>query len=611
MKETKKPLPNQHVRYERERRGWSQQEVADKVGTTPLNVSRWERGETIPGPHFRAKLSEVFEKSPYELGLVSERPPTSPSSEPTMVPDKTSTVGEPSAPLWNVPYGRNIFFTGREEILDRLHTALSAQAQPIAISQPQAISGLGGIGKTQLAVEYAYRYRDDYQAVLWARAESADLLISDYLTIAALLELPERNEQEQRKIVNAVLRWFDTHKGWLLILDNADHLEIAREFIPSSSNGHVLLTTRAFSTGTIAERIELETMTLEEGTLFLLRRIKRIRGNTPLESLPEGVREQAQAIVEALDALPLALDQAGAYIEETGSSLSDYLKLYRTRRQRLLRMRGQDAAGHPEPVATTWSLSVEKIKQANPAAAELLCLLALLHPDSIPESMIVKGASALGPVLEPVVSDAFDFNEALGELHKYSLIKRDPEEKILAIHRLVQAVIWDGMEEQEREQWTERTVAALDAVFPEVIRDATFEVWVQCEHLLPHALACTSTIAPQKQSLELASLLYKAAHYLRERAQYKHAEPLYLRALHIREQALGPGHPDVAYPMHGLAHLYREQGKYEQAEPLYLRVIHIREQTLGPAHPDVAYSLHGLAILYFEQGKYTQAEPLY
>ena len=201
MPETKS-TPNQKLRHERERRGWSQQEVADKVGTTSLNVGRWERGVTVPGPHFRLKLSEVFGKSPYELGLVSERPVASLSSEESSsTHERATTVTETHAPLWNVPYGRNIFFTGREEVLDQLHAALAAQAHPIAISQPQAISWLGGIGKTQLAVEYAYRYRDDYSAVLWARAESADLLVSDFLTIAALLTLPERNEQEQSKIV--------------------------------------------------------------------------------------------------------------------------------------------------------------------------------------------------------------------------------------------------------------------------------------------------------------------------------------------------------------------------------------------------------------------------
>ena len=611
MAETKKPLPNQKLRYERERRGWSQQEVADQVGTTPLNVGRWERGLTVPGPHFRVKLSEVFGKSPSELGLVVERPPVPLSAGPSPVPDRTTVVAETHTPLWNVPYRRNSFFTGREEVLDQLRAALSERARPIAISQAQAISGLGGIGKTQLAVEYAYRYRDDYSAVFWARAESIDLLVSDYLTIAALLKLPERNVQEQHTIVNAVLRWFDTHEGWLLILDNADQLEVTRAFIPSTSNGQVLLTTRAFSTGTVAGRIELETMTTEEGILFLLRRIKRIGGNTPLESVPESVRSQARAIVEAMDALPLALDQAGAYIEETRSSLSDYLKLYRARRQRLLRKRGQDAVGHPEPVATTWSLAFEKIKQANPAAAELLRLLALLHPDRIPESMIVEGAAALGPVLEPVVRDEIDFNEAIGELHKYSLIKRDPEERILAIHRLVQAVIWDGMTEQEREQWTERTVAALDAIFPDIRYEFTQEFWGQRERLLPHVLTCAAAIAPQQHNLAFASVLYKAAEHLRERAQYEQAGPLYQRALQMREQALGPEHPDVATSLHGLAIFYREQNKYAQAEPLFLRALQMREQALGAEHPEVATSLHGLAFLYHDQGKYEQAEPLY
>ncbi len=334
--------------------------------------------------------------------------------------------------------------------------------------------------------------------------------------------------------------------------------------------------------------------------LFLLRRIKSIQGDAPLESVPESIRSQARAIVEAMGALPLALDQAGAYIEETRSSLSDYLKLYRERRQRLMLKRGQDAAGHPESVGATLSLSFEKVKLANAASAELLRLLALLHPDHIQESMIVAGASKLGPVLYPVAVEKLDFDETMGELHKYSLIKRDPEEKILVIHRLVQAVIWDRMEEQEREQWTERTVAVLDSVFPEV----THEVWEECERLLPHVLTCTKAVPSENYNLELASLLRKTAVYLYERAQYMQAELLLQRALHIREHSLGPEHHLVATPLNWLAEIYREQGDYEQAEPLYLRAIHIWEQALGLEHPDVAHPLNGLAIVYKEQGNF-------
>src|SRR5437588_10292678 len=176
-----KPIPNQRLRYERERRCWSQLEVADRVGTTPDNVGRWERGVTSPGPHFRQKLCEVFEKNPQELdlvppqklGLVPENPYT----------DKTS--------IWNVPYKRNLLFTGREEILTQLRTALTSEGQPMALGQPLAISGLGGIGKTQVAVEYAYRYHDDYQFVLWARADTRESLVMEFVAFAHLLQLPE------------------------------------------------------------------------------------------------------------------------------------------------------------------------------------------------------------------------------------------------------------------------------------------------------------------------------------------------------------------------------------------------------------------------------------
>src|SRR5712692_5306626 len=604
-----KPIPNQTLRDERTRHDWSQQDLADRVGTTPNNVGRWERGETVPGPYFRQQLCEVFGKSSSELGLIEERP-----VDPTLQQQQraslfeTSSSDAPDLPVWNVPYGRNSFFTGREEVLERLRAALRAHTHHIAITQPQAISGLGGIGKTQLAIEYAYRYRDDYSAVLWVRAESVDLLISDFLAIAVLLELPEHNEQDQRKIVNAVLRWFDTHQGWLLVLDNADHLETSRAFIPSSGNGQVLLTTRAFSTGTIAGRIELEIMTVEEGMLFLLRRIKSTWMSTPLDNIPESVWSLARAIVEAMDGLPLALDQAGAYIEETRCSLRDYLKLYRARRQRLLRTRGQDAAGHPEPVATTWSLSLEKIKQANPAAAELLRLLALLHPDSIPESMIVAAAAELGPVLQPVVREEFDFNEAIGELHKYSLIKRDPEKKILVIHRLVQAIIWDDMDSETQRQWAERTVRIVSRVFPEV----EFATWDACQQYLPHGQICVTLFDQwQMEFLEAVRLLHRMGEYLQARAQYAEGEPIYQKALALHERLLGPDHPEIAQTLSGLASLYYEQGEYEQAEPLYQRALAICEQAQGTRHVEVANILNELALLYNAQGKYEQTEPLY
>ncbi|MGE0102561.1 MAG: NB-ARC domain-containing protein [Blastocatellales bacterium] len=180
----------------------------------------------------------------------------------------------------------------------------------------QALNGIGGIGKTQTAVEYAYRFREDYQFVLWASANTRDLLVKDCVAIAAMLDLPEKAAQDQDEAVNAVKRWLEGNAGWLLILDNADDLKVAREFIPSSERGHVLLTTRAQVTGTIAVRNAVDKMEPPEGATFLLRRLGKLKKDEPLESVAEQLRTEAEDLSKELGGLPLALDQAAAFIDE-------------------------------------------------------------------------------------------------------------------------------------------------------------------------------------------------------------------------------------------------------------------------------------------------------
>ncbi|HEU5377921.1 MAG TPA: helix-turn-helix transcriptional regulator, partial [Ktedonobacteraceae bacterium] len=168
------------------KRQWSQQEVADAVGTTQRNVSRWERGLTTPGPYFRTKLSTLFGKSPQQLGLLHEYLSEEPSRD---IPPQHSTVEQP-LPLWHVPYRRNPFFTGREDLLRHLHQTLS-QNHTLTLAQSLAISGLGGIGKTQVALEYAYQYRSAYRFVFWANAATREALLADIMAIADRLQLPE------------------------------------------------------------------------------------------------------------------------------------------------------------------------------------------------------------------------------------------------------------------------------------------------------------------------------------------------------------------------------------------------------------------------------------
>ena len=596
VKKTGKAVHNQQLRNQRLLNSWTQSQVAEKVGTTVVNVSRWENGSTAPSLYYRQKLCELFGKSADELGLLSAE-------------EKLELT--PAAPLvlhtlWNVPFRRNPFFTGREEVLRRLHSALEEE-KVAAVAQTQAISGLGGIGKTQTAVEYAYRHQARYQAVFWAKADSRELLTADYMNLATLLNLPEKDEQDQNRVVAGVKRWLKDHVDWLLILDNTEDLELASDFLPPSSQGHVLLTTRAQSTGTVAQRIELERMGPEEGALFLLRRAKRIASDASFEQATPADRATALELSQTMEGLPLALDQAAAYIEETDCGLTGYLSRYRTRRAKLLSLRGESIADHPQSVATTWSLSFEKVQQANQAAADLLRLCAFLHPDAIPEEIFTEGAREMGATLAQVAADPLELDAIIRELRKYSLVKRDPEAQMLMIHRLVQEVLKDGMDKETQHQWAERAVKAGNSAFPEV----DVANWSRCQRCLPQAQTSAELIAQWNIAIpEAARLLDRAGTYLVERGGYTQAEPLLKRALTIREQTLGLDHPDTATTLHNLARLYRYQGQYSQAEPLYLRALAIRERALGFDHPETAITLENLALFYMAQGQYSQAEAL-
>jgi tetratricopeptide (TPR) repeat protein/nucleoside phosphorylase len=555
-----------------------------------------------------------------------------------------------SSRVWNVPYSRNLVFTGREEILSRIHTLLHT-GKAAAISQPQAITGLGGIGKTQIVLEYTYQHHQEYQFVLWTSADTHESLVSGYGAIAERLNLPERNEQDQSKTVQAVKHWFTTHTRWLLVLDNVEDLGLIDTFLPPLFGGHLLLTARAQATGTRAQRIEVDSMPEEVGALFLLRRAKLVASDAVLQDADPADEEEARAICVELGGLPLALDQAGAYIEETGCSLPDYLNLLNRRQKDLLERRGTASSDHPESVTITFSLAFEQIQQKNRAAIELLSLCSYLAPDLIPLELITQGVLHLGTALENISSDAFQLYQTLEILQMYSLVQLNRKNSTLSMHRLVQAVLRDTMNEQEQLYWITCAIDAVNALFPE----PTLEVWEQCARHLPQALTCAEWIIQRDLLLSNgANLCDKAGLYLSERALYIEAEMLHQRAVRIWEQSLGPDHPQVACSLNGLARLYYLLGKYEEAGPLYHRAIQIwaqspepdydealfsalnnlavlysaqgmheeakrlfqellqfTEQTLGPDHPRVASSLNGLAGIYYSQGKHEKAEAFY
>lgn len=556
------------------------------------------------------------------------------------------TLSAPKQYLWTVPYQRNLFFTGREDLLSTLHDQLNCITAS-TLTPSQAMSGLGGIGKTQLAIEYAYRYREIYHDVLWINAATTTTFSSDFIALARLLNLPEKDNADAETVILAVKRWFQEQENWLLIIDNIDDLFAIQSFLPTSGKGHVLLTTRNHAVGSIANRVVVEKMNQTESRLLLLKRARILDIDAPLETVSTDNIAQAGKIAALLDGLPLALDQSGAYIEETDCSLEHYLKIYTERQADLLKRRGSTPTEHPESVTITFSLCFQNVIRKNPAAGDLLRLCAFLSPDLIPEEIILKATTKSDPLLEKALHDPLEFDELIASLLRYSLVRRKAEGRALSLHRLVQAVLKEEMTPEVQRFWAECAVRAVNAVFPKEMR---VDVWGFCLRYLPHAQICMQLVEKFSFAFfEAAQLLHQTGYYLYTQARYGEAEPflrhtlkiersivskeyqlattehelaricqalgkyqeaerLFQRALHTFKKVFGPKHNSTLVTLRNFGALYVDQGKYQEAEPLLREALFQRENTAGADHPSTAAAFHQLAVLHQQQGKYQEAE---
>jgi tetratricopeptide (TPR) repeat protein len=574
----------------------SQNDLAARMDVHRNTIGKWERGIGLPeSKTIVLELAKQLRLNDQETRQLLEASLTAVSS------------------YWNVPYQRNPFFTGRKEILHHLHSVLLTE-KTVTITQSHALSGLGGIGKTQMAIEYAYQHAPEYAAVFWIGADTYETLTASFISIAELLNLSEKQEQDQSKVIAAVLRWLNTHLEWLLIYDNVEDIEMVKRFLPNSRSGAILFTTRIHALGTLAHTIEVTQMSQEEGIHFLSHRAKLLHSYASSAALSPTDIDIARTMVELMDGLPLALDQAASYIEATQCSLSDYQQLFQSAHLRLLDER--DAyADHPLSVAQTFTLAFAQLKKNNPAAADLLTVCAFLAPEAIPETFFLEGAKYLGPTFETLAADPLQFNDAIKVLLTYSLIQRNATTRMLTIHRLVQVVLKESMQESVQRIWEARVIHAMSQLLPREKTEANY--WQICERLIPHALVCI-TLSEQwdknealQNALTLMSFLSRAATYLSHRARYTEAKSLYQRALQIGETTRQNENLPMAEALHGLARLYREQSKYEEAEPLYQQALVIRKRALGSEHVLVSETLNELANIYQHQTKYEEAEPLY
>ena len=485
--------------------------------------------------------------------------------------------------LIGVPH-RNPYFTGRVDLLARLHQQL--QTKGITALAQAAIHGLGGIGKTQTAIEYAYRFGGHYSFVLWAVADEETAIRSAYLSIARELRLIE-TQADLETAVLAVKAWLSREDSWLLVFDNADDPGLVRPYLPPTrAGGKVLLTSRgkSFTKVGIREPFRVETLEAEDAVKFLVERT----GNAAAQVAAE--------LASELGHLPLALEQAAAYIETVGGGFAEYLARYRHQGVALLE-RSEPSTDYPRTVATTWTLSFDAVREASPASAELLTAAAFLVPDSVPIDIFILGGSGFGDLLARELKGADEdplvFWELLEPLERYSLVERLPDHDAVKLHRLTQEVVKDSLGEEARRVWADRVVRGLTAAYPR----SEFENWDLCEKLQPNARQAFELTRTYKLYSTEASMLFNdAGAFALGRGDYTSAKLFLDRSLEIRERVLGGEHPYTLISRNNLAETLRALGDLTGARKLHEQNLEIYDRVLEAQHPHALTSRNNLAL---------------
>lgn len=508
--------------------------------------------------------------------------------------------------FWVVPFARNPLAGERAEELRAMSELLAAEPDGGGL----VLSGAGGVGKSQLALEYACLHREAYRAVFWVLAGTRETLNAAYSDIAALLELPESGEADLRRIVEAVRRWLEANPGWLLILDDAGDSALLKDFLPTVVSGHVLLTTRGNGFGKLARRLRLKALTVEQSMSLLLRRSGLAREAQDVTALAPRDQEAAREIATRLNGQPLALNLAGAYLAATGCGLTGYLGRLNAGKGAISRS-PVDAGIEGEQnnaLATAVHLAGEKAARRNSAAAHVLSFCAFLAPAEIPLDLLVACCSILQKRDRKLALSPSRLNALLTTLQNYELLAWNHEAQTLMLAREVQTAWRNQLGEEEEKAWAEQAVRAIGSLYAALDMDD----WDACQRLQPHAQVCAAHIARWHLELvEGAWLLHHMGWYLHTRGQYAEAQHYEERALALYRAVLGDEHSSTAMILNNLAVTYEDQGKLNEAITLHTQALAIRRSLLGENHAETAASSHNLALLYHDQGKLAEAASYY
>jgi len=464
---------------------------------------------------------------------------------------------------------RPVYLAGREELLAGLEARLAGDGGGPRVV---ALCGLGGAGKTCVAVEYAYRHLGGAGVCWQLPAEDPAVLAAGFGELAAALGVADAGDVVAA--VHAVLAGGAAR--WLLVFDNAPDRALVAPFVPPAGPGRVLITSR--NPNWPGQAVEVPVLDRQVAAGFLMTRTGAA-----------GAQEEAAALELAgeLGGLPLALEQAGAYMQAAGRSVGEYLGLFRGRRAELLG-RG-DPAGYDKRVTTTWALALAGLGGAGPAAG-LLRLVACCAAEDIPLHLLLRPGlaaedfdAAVGPVLVPLLADELARDEAVAGLRRFSLISA-PRGGLIAVHRLVQAITLDQLPPGEAQAWRRAAAAVIDAALPDDPQSPG--CWPVFAALLPHAQA----------ALDPASYgMYQVARYLGASGSYAAALAIQQQVLRAREETRGAEHPDTLTARDNLARWAGEAGDPAGARDQFAALVPVRERVSGAEHPATLTARDNLA----------------
>jgi hypothetical protein len=485
--------------------------------------------------------------------------------------------------VWTIP-ARNAGFTGRDEMLATVRDRLEARGKTVV----QALQGMGGMGKTQLAIEYAHRFAGAYDLAWWVNTEQAGLIGDQFAALGAALGCVQAGAGVEA-VRTAVLADLHQRDRWLLVFDNAQNPADVRPWLPGGA-GHVLITSRERVWTEIGTLVEVDVLARAESVAILQDRVTELGA------------ADADELADQLGDLPLAVAQAAGFMAETGMTAAVYLDLLRTQAGKLL---DQPVPGssYPRSLAAVTRLDADRLDGNDPAAAQLASVCAFLAPEPIPEDLFTSASSELPGELAVRAADPLAWRQTLAHLARQSLARID--QRGLVLHRLTQAIVRDrltGEQATATRACAEAILAAADPGDPG--NPVTWPRWTQ---LMPHLLAADLAAT---DSSGLRWMACNACWYLLARGDTRTA---YALAADLRQHwrdRLGDDHENTLAVALYLAWALRDMGRYAEARELDEDLLTRRRRVFGEDHPDTLNSASNLAIDLTNLGEHQAAREL-